>query len=109
MLKEKVTGMATGYTVNAPQWVNTSTQAPEFKSFYKTVSGNEGNKCNYPTRLDLYGCGCFHDCSYCYAKSLLNFRGLWHPDNPSVFPDGQSGEEDLQIRAGNSCAFGWND
>ena len=27
MLKEKVTGMATGYTVNAPQWVNTSTQA----------------------------------------------------------------------------------
>ena len=72
------------YTVSAPQWVTTSTQTPEFKSFYKTVGGNEGNKCNYPTRLDLYGCGCFHDCSYCYAKSLLSFRGLWHPDHPSV-------------------------
>ena len=72
MLKEEIAGMTTGYTVNAPQWVTTFTKAPEFKSFYKTVSGNEGNKCNYPTRLDLYGCGCFHDCSYCYAKSLLN-------------------------------------
>lgn len=56
----------------------------EFKSFYKTVEGNEGNKCNYPTRLDTYGCGCQHDCSYCYAKSLLNFRGLWDFKNPAV-------------------------
>ena len=49
----------------------------EFKSFYKSVGGNEGGKCNYPTRLDTYGKGCSHDCSYCYAKSLLSFRGLW--------------------------------
>ena len=56
----------------------------EFKSFYKTVEGNEGQKCHYSTRLDTYGCGCFHDCKYCYAKSLLGFRYLWHPDNPSV-------------------------
>lgn len=46
----------------------------EFKSFIKTVGGNEGNKCHYPTRLDTYGCGCSHDCKYCYAKSLLDFR-----------------------------------
>lgn len=46
----------------------------EFKSFFKTVGGNEGNKCHYPTRLDTYGCGCSHDCKYCYAKSLLDFR-----------------------------------
>ena len=26
----------------------------EYKSFYKTVDGNEGQKCNYPTRLDTY-------------------------------------------------------
>lgn len=58
--------------------------ANEFKSFYKTVGGNEGGKCHYPTRLDLYGCGCAHDCKYCYAKSLLEFRGLWHPGDPSV-------------------------
>lgn len=56
----------------------------EFKSFYKTVGGGEGDRCNYPTRLDLYGCGCQHDCNYCYAKSLLNFRKLWNPKNPSI-------------------------
>jgi len=56
----------------------------EFKSFYKTVGGNEGNKCHYATRLDTYGCGCQHDCSYCYAKSLLSFRNLWDSNNPSV-------------------------
>ena len=56
----------------------------EFKSFYKTVGGNEGSKCHYPTRIDTYGCGCAHDCKYCYAKSLLSFRGLWHPDAPAV-------------------------
>ena len=56
----------------------------EFKRFFKTVGGNEGNKCHYPTRLDTYGCGCSHDCKYCYAKSLLDFRGLWNPQNPSI-------------------------
>lgn len=56
----------------------------EFKSFYKTVGGNEGSKCKYPTRLDTYDCGCNHDCKYCYAKSLLDFRGLWKPENPAI-------------------------
>lgn len=58
--------------------------AAEFKSFLKTVGGNEGTKCHYPTRLDTYGCGCQHDCKYCYAKSLLDFRRMWHPHSPSV-------------------------
>ena len=56
----------------------------EFKSFYKNVGGNEGSKCKYPCRLDVYGCGCSHDCKYCYAKSLLSFRKLWNPQDPSV-------------------------
>lgn len=56
----------------------------EYKSYLKTVTAAEGDRCKYPTRLDTYGCGCIHDCSYCYAKSLLDFRGLWHPDDPSV-------------------------
>lgn len=55
----------------------------DYKSPYKVVGGNEGDKCNYPTRLDTYS-GCSHDCSYCYAKSLLSFRGLWNAKNPSV-------------------------
>lgn len=49
----------------------------EYKSFFKTVAGNEGDRCHYSTRLDTYGCGCSHNCAYCYARSLLSFRGLW--------------------------------
>ena len=63
---------------------NTLKSKKEFKSFFKTVGGNEGNKCHYPTRLDTYGCGCSHDCSYCYAKSLLDFRHLWNPEDPAI-------------------------
>ena len=55
-----------------------------FKSFFKVVGGNEGSLCKYRTRLDVYGRGCAHDCSYCYAKSLLSFRHLWRPDAPAV-------------------------
>lgn len=56
----------------------------EFKSFYNDVGGNEGSKCHYTKRLDVYGCGCQHDCSYCYAKSLLSFRNLWNPEDPAA-------------------------
>lgn len=56
----------------------------EYKSFLKTVGGNEGEKCKYTTRLDTYGKGCQHDCKYCYAKSLLSFRGLWDNEHPSI-------------------------
>lgn len=56
----------------------------EYKSFYKTVTGGEGDRCTWPTRLDMYGCGCQHDCQYCYAKSLLEFRGLWNVVEPSI-------------------------
>lgn len=54
----------------------------EYASPLKTVGGNEGDKCVYPTRLDTYGKGCFFDCAYCYAKGLLDFRGLWNPLKP---------------------------
>ena len=53
-----------------------------FSVFYKEVDGNEKQKCYYSTRLDTYGCGCQHDCKYCYAKSLLDFRGLWNAQKP---------------------------
>ena len=55
----------------------------EYVAFFKTVEGNEGSKCYYPTRLDTYGCGCGHDCSYCYAKDMIiNFGHEWNPKNP---------------------------
>ena len=56
----------------------------EYKSFYKVVGGGERIRCRYNARLDSYGCGCAHDCGYCYAKSLLEFRDLWHPEDPAV-------------------------
>ena len=57
----------------------------EFKSFYKKPAGNnESSKCKYLTRLDTFGCGCSHNCDYCYSRSLLDFRGLWNPLNPRV-------------------------
>lgn len=57
-----------------------------YKSFFKTVGGGEGDKCYYPTRLDTYGKGCFYNCKYCYSKQLLDFRGLWKPDDVGVAP-----------------------
>ena len=57
----------------------------EFKSFYKTIDNRKFNTwCKYTQRLDTYGCGCYHDCDYCYSKSLLDFRGLWNPLSPKV-------------------------
>ena len=57
----------------------------EFKSFFKDLSeGNESRRCNYTTRLDTYGTGCHNSCRYCYARSLLEFRGMWHPNNPAI-------------------------
>lgn len=56
----------------------------EYKSFFKAVKGNEGSRCRYNLRLDTYGCGCQHNCRYCYSRSLLDFRGLWDANNPSI-------------------------
>ena len=55
-----------------------------FDSCFHIVEGNEAERCKYPTRLDTYGCGCQHNCGYCYARSLLAFRGLWNPQSPSM-------------------------
>ncbi len=56
----------------------------EFKSFFKRVAGNEGILFHYNTRLDTYGKGCSHNCAYCYARSLLDFRKMWTPESPAV-------------------------
>jgi organic radical activating enzyme len=72
----------------------------EYKSFFKTVGGNEGSKCKYSTRLDVYGRGCQHDCDYCYAKSLLSFRGLWDAEHPA---------EDLKAAERNDHSHGRHD
>jgi DNA repair photolyase len=54
-----------------------------FHSPYKQLDRKVNTWCKYTKRLDTYGCGCQHDCSYCYAKSLLSFRGLWNSKEPA--------------------------
>jgi DNA repair photolyase len=78
----------------------------EFKSFYKEVKGNEGSKCLYNTRLDTYGCGCQHDCSYCYAKSLLSFRNLWDAKEPSVAGIGKIEKRIAKLEPGSIIRLG---
>ena len=54
-----------------------------FNSCFKSISNRKYNTwCNYILRLDTYGCGCQHNCKYCYAKGLLNFRKHWDNENP---------------------------
>ena len=55
----------------------------EFHSPYKQLDRKVNTWCKYTKRLDTYGCGCQHDCSYCYAKSLLSFRGFWNAKEPA--------------------------
>lgn len=69
----------------------------KFGSSINSVKGNEGNKCNYNSRLDTYGCGCQHDCSYCYAKYLLDFRKLWNPQKPRVTDRRELAKEIVKI------------
>ena len=78
----------------------------EYKSFYKTVTGNEGEKCYYPTRLDTYGCGCAHNCKYCYARSLLEFRGFWDPQQPSVADIKKIKDKIKTLKAGTVLRLG---
>jgi len=55
----------------------------QYNTPYKYVGSRVHNTwCNYKHRIDTYGCGCQHDCSYCYAKSILDFRKHWDSASP---------------------------
>lgn len=50
-----------------------------YKSPYKNINSRKFNDwCVYKKRIDTYGMGCEHECKYCYAKTLLDFRGKWN-------------------------------
>lgn len=78
----------------------------DFGSVAKIARGNEGDKCHYPMRLDTYGCGCSHDCKYCYAKSLLSFRGLWDAKAPAVGEISKIAKEIRKIPRGTVIRLG---
>jgi DNA repair photolyase len=53
--------------------------------YFSDISDRKFNTwCSHTQRLDTYGCGCQHDCIYCYAQGLLNFRGLWNNPAPKM-------------------------
>jgi DNA repair photolyase len=61
------------------------TETSEFKNFIRVpIIGEKTLHCYYPMRLDTCGNGCVHNCSYCYAGSLLKSLKSWHPESPSV-------------------------
>lgn len=80
--------------------------AREFKNFYRTVGSNEGEKCHYPTRLDMYGCGCSHDCTYCYAKAIMEFRRKWNPKDPAVVNIAAMKRKIAQLEPGSIVRLG---
>lgn len=80
--------------------------ADDFKSFFNDAGGGEGERCKYPTRLDTYGCGCAHNCAYCYARGLLDFRGLWHPDRPAVASTDYISRKLRKVRPGTVLRLG---
>lgn len=80
--------------------------ANDFKSFFADAGGGEGKRCNYTTRLDTYGCGCAHDCNYCYARSLLDFRGLWNPEKPGVASTDYISRKLRKVRPGTVLRLG---
>jgi len=51
--------------------------------FFRHTDNRKFNTwCKYTVRLDTYGCGCQHECLYCYARGLLDFRGNWNSEKP---------------------------
>jgi DNA repair photolyase len=56
----------------------------EYKSPYTVTERKIVKWCRYNARLDTYGRGCAHNCNYCYARHLLDFRGNWKPFEPAV-------------------------
>ena len=56
-----------------------------FNTTFKLVNHHSScNKCHYAFEIDSYGRGCFHECTYCYAKDQLTAHGFWN--RPQPFP-----------------------
>lgn len=45
--------------------------------YFKRLDRKINTWCSRTLALDTYGCGCQFNCDYCYARALLNFRGMW--------------------------------
>ena len=78
----------------------------EFKSFLVDSSEGKMERCKHTLRLDTYGCGCAHDCAYCYAKAILAFRGNWDPSDPRVADPDRIREEVAKMEPGTVIRMG---
>ena len=54
------------------------------KEFKKCFRDSGLTNCIANRHLDMYGRGCYFNCSYCFVKANMNSRGRWHPNNPAV-------------------------
>jgi DNA repair photolyase len=81
--------------------------ADEFKTPLTHMDHRKFNTwCRYNTRLDTYGRGCLHNCSYCYARHLLDFRGNWHPYSPAVVSIGNLRDAVSKLESGELVRLG---
>lgn len=56
-----------------------------FNTTLKLVNHHSScTKCHYSFEIDSYGRGCYHNCTYCYAKHTLESHGFWN--RPQPFP-----------------------
>lgn len=81
-------------------------RSSEFGNFLTDASGVKLWHCYYPKRLDTYGRGCAHNCAYCYAKSLLDFRKNWNPESPSVASTEQIAKQLEKVERGQVLRLG---
>lgn len=101
-----------------------------FKTGLKLLNHHSScSKCHYSFEIDTYGRGCFHNCTYCYAKEQLTSHGYWNKPQPfpvdlseirkifyTVFETGRSSkwrkilESQVPLRIGSmSDSFMWMD
>ncbi len=77
-----------------------------FNSPYKQLDRKVNTWCRYTKRLDTYGLGCQHNCKYCYAKSLLSFRGFWNPKEPAIATLGKIRKSIKSLRVNDVVRMG---
>lgn len=56
--------------------------------------------------MDMYGRGCQHNCAYCFARGLLDFRGLWDPVRPAIADRAKVAKQLDKIPAGTTLRLG---
>jgi DNA repair photolyase len=60
------------------------------------LNEKEKDRCSYPLRLDVYGNGCEHDCTYCYARDAVKMGGWNNSRNSARANFGKTHSDNMQ-------------